>query len=115
MQAKPAPSQSIFRQFWWVFVIVGSILAIIVAYGVARLACRGSETSDEDEVEDHRVSLQRSNGNGAPAGSGANVALLHADLANSLPRGWSSATDPQTGNIYYYNEYSQVRQWDRPV
>jgi hypothetical protein len=32
-----------------------------------------------------------------------------------LPAGWSSAVDPSSGIVYYYNSQTGVTQWERPL
>jgi len=38
-----------------------------------------------------------------------------AASAEGLPPGWTSATDPSSGRVYYVNNITQTTQWDRPA
>eukprot|EP00475_Leptophrys_vorax_P033773 TRINITY_DN5365_c0_g1_i1.p1 TRINITY_DN5365_c0_g1~~TRINITY_DN5365_c0_g1_i1.p1 ORF type:complete len:729 (-),score=163.84 TRINITY_DN5365_c0_g1_i1:71-2257(-) len=33
----------------------------------------------------------------------------------ALPKGWQQLTDPDSGEPYYFNEFTQVTQWERPT
>ena len=47
--------------------------------------------------------------------SHATPALDHNNSHTDLPKGWIAATDPSSGNYYYYNQELKVTQWKRPA
>ena len=67
------------------------------AVDTAAVSPTADELETEEEQEEDAVGMQRS------------LSFL------SLPPGWIESTDPTSGQVYYFNEQTQVTQWERPV
>jgi len=65
---------------------------------------------EEDKVEPKSTSVQEMN-----AVSSASIQSDAMKDEDVLLEGWAEATDPRSGQVYYYHEESGATSWERPV